>query len=129
MPPPGIDDPPRRDFSPRATASWIFTGCDGRGRHIQVERGFEVGRDRDRDRIGAESRLAAAERRDMFWRTPESAAASPIMPLAHRHHRIGGQPPDMALPEHGAGRDVGCSRSLSIVIAIALALTWKPKPQ
>ncbi len=25
----------------------------------------------------------------------------------HRHHRIGGEPPDMALPEHGAGGDVG----------------------
>ena len=31
----------------------------------------------------------------------------PIMPSLHRHQRIGGEPADMALPEHGAGGDVG----------------------
>jgi len=43
----------------------------------------------------------------MFRRTAGVGGGEPDHACAHRHHRIGGQPPDMALPEHRAGRDIG----------------------
>ena len=98
--------------SSRATASGDLAGRDGRRRHVQIERRLEIGRHRDRDRIGAEPRLAAAEGRDVLRRPAGIGGGKPDHALAHRHHRIGREPPDMALPEHGAGRDIGGLRLL-----------------
>ena len=112
MPSFGIDDPAVGDCFAARDRELDLAGGHRRGRHIQIKRRFEIGRHRDRNRIGAEPRLAAAERRDMFGRTAGIGRGDPDHAFAHRHHRIGGEPADMALPEHGARRDIGGLRLL-----------------
>ncbi|MGY3406649.1 hypothetical protein ACVWZV_002762 [Bradyrhizobium sp. GM5.1] len=102
----GIDDPPRRDFLAAGDRELDLAGRDRRGRHVQVERRIEVGRHRDRDRIGAEPCLLAAEWRHMLRRTAGIRRCDPDHAFAHCHQRIGGEAADMALPEHGAGGDI-----------------------
>src|SRR5205085_7036864 len=70
LPPLAVDDPAGRDFlAPRDRELDLSCRYRGGG-HIQIKRRLEIRRHRDRDRIGAEPRLAAAERRDVLWRAP-----------------------------------------------------------
>jgi hypothetical protein len=107
-----VDDPPLWNFLAARSRELDLSGRDRRCRHVQIERCLEVGRHGDRDRIGAEPRLAAAERRDVFWRAAGIRGGKPDHAFPHRHHRIGGKPSDMALAEHRAGRDIGGLRFL-----------------
>src|SRR4051794_24544108 len=65
-----VDDPARRHRRAARDGERDLAGRCRRGGHVEVERPFQIGRHRDRDRVGAEPRLAPAKRRHRLGRAP-----------------------------------------------------------
>jgi len=95
----------------------------------KVERRIEIGRHCDRDRVGAEARLAAPNGATCFGAAAESAVASPIMPSRIAISRIGGKPADNWLCETRCRRATLAVFALAIVSSTRLGVDVEAKTQ
>ena len=102
----GIDQPARRHLLAARHRHADLAGGGGRGRHVEEQRAFQVGGHGEADRVGAEPRLGAAERRHVLRAAAGIGGDHCDHAALDGHQRIGGEAADMALAEHRAGGDV-----------------------
>ena len=101
-----IDDPALGDRLAAGDGQADLAGGHGGGRHVEEQRAFEVGRHRERDRVGAKPCLGAAIGRDMLGAAAAIGRDHGEQAFLLRHQRIGGEAANMALAKHRAGGDV-----------------------